>query len=126
MDGEEGEKHPYFGAFIMCVFGMKWYYLCLCHSRFLAKKMGMKYSRLCVADKLAIAITPPWIFIPMTRLTGELQEYMSHQNGRTPGAGRTPYEWHKAVRTYCKNWAYEHKDGKEDKWTGTNRDKIIK
>src|SRR5215472_14200778 len=62
MDGPEGELHPYIGAKIMgALFGKTWHDFCLYHSRFLAKRHGVQFSRLCVADKLSICITPAWL-----------------------------------------------------------------
>jgi hypothetical protein len=47
------------------------------HSRSYAKKYGMDFSKLCVADKLAIALTPAWLYIPLATLSGEIKEYMA-------------------------------------------------
>lgn len=52
-----------------------WYYEILLHSRFLSKQLNRKPSRLCYADKLAIALTPWWLYLPMVRATGEIKEY---------------------------------------------------
>lgn len=123
MDGAEGETHPATGAAIMAfLFGERWRNFTYYHSRFLAKRDGKPYSRLCVADKLAITLTPSWLYLPMTRASGELKEYMEAKGARTPAIGRTPLQWHKAVQDYCRAWAYEHKDCREDTWTGTKRD----
>ena len=105
LDGPEGERHPEFGAKVMSVFfdtiGQhnridvlqrdgnalfgSWSSFCLFHSRFLAKQAGMPYSRLCVADKLAIALTPAWLYLPMAWLSGELMEYMQGKGGKNTG-----------------------------------------
>lgn len=123
MDGPEGEEHPRLGANIMRrLFGQAWWEFCYCHSRFLSKRECKQFSRLCVADKLAIALTPSWIYIPAAILSGELSEYMSGQGARTPAGDRSPLEWHRAVRAYCAAWAKEHRGGAEDTWTGTRRD----
>src|SRR3989304_6702871 len=59
MDGPEGETHVEFGANIMGkFFGKEWKDFCLYHSRFYAKRDGAKFSRLCPADKLGVALTP--------------------------------------------------------------------
>ena len=126
LDGVEGEQHPEFGAKIMrAMFGKKWGDFCRYHSRFLAKKDGKRVSRLCLADKLAIALCPAWLYLPMARATGELNEYMKGQGARTPSLGRTPGEWYADVQAYCESWAYEHADCKDDTWTGTKRDLAI-
>lgn len=99
MDGPEGETHPELGATLMhrlfdtrdqfkvaglfnLVFGngdtwRHWNALTLYHSRFYAKKHGQKPSRLCAADKMATYLTPWWIYLPMVKLTGEIEEYMA-------------------------------------------------
>ena len=73
MDGTEGEDHVHLGANLMrCLFGQPWEEFTRCHSRFWAKRTERQFSRLCVADKLAFVITPLWLYLPMTRWTGEL------------------------------------------------------
>lgn len=147
MDGEEGEKHPYFGARVMhwlfdakkyhvddcdCEYCMwaeeynnEWYNFTLYHSRFLAKKNGKQYSKLCVADKLAICMTPSWLYIPMVTLTGEIKEYMKdfNRNGCEGKVGNK-YQWKKSVDEYVAKWVEEHKDMKEDTWTPKKREPI--
>ena len=86
MDGSEGEEHVHLGAKIMgLLFGDSWADFTLRHSRYWAKKHGVRVSRLCYADKLAFAITPGWLYLPMACATGELAEYM--QKSRTRQAG---------------------------------------
>lgn len=75
MDGYQGERHPYFGARIMKVFGTYWYLFTWRHSRFLCRQAKVKPSKLCWADKYAFVLTPWWLYIPMTRATGEIREY---------------------------------------------------
>lgn len=123
MDGPEGELHPYLGANIMkYLFGEWWYEFTLYHSRYLSKKNGKSYSRLCVADKLVTYYVPFWLFLPLTNLTGEIKEYMEGKSCRTPAGNRTQREWFSDIQRYSKEWVDEHKDLKEDKWTGTSRD----
>lgn len=153
MDGDEGELHPYLGARIMhylfdkrdsrwTIFskGEKfytskyWYNFSLFHSRFLAKKNGEHYSKLCVADKYAICLTPSWLYVPMATATGEIKEYMKdfeNSNYTSPtfeGKRKfdSRYEWHKAVKKYVKTWIDEHKDMKQDTWTPISRKPINK
>jgi hypothetical protein len=47
--------------------------------------MGLPVSRLCLADKLAFAMTPAWLYVPMARWTGELAEYMERSRDRQAG-----------------------------------------
>lgn len=146
MDGPEGETHPLLPARFMSwlfdrgkprfwrfvVDGVEYdlgfwgAFVCL-HSRFLAKRHGMPFSHLCVADKLALALTPPWLYLPMVRATGEIHEYMRLAEERTT-AGEPRYaaqgqhrgdqeRWYAQVQTYMKRWVEAHKDGQEDTWT---------
>lgn len=55
------------------------------HSRYWSQRLGLPVSRLCLADKLAFAITPAWLYIPMARWTGELAEYMDRLKERQAG-----------------------------------------
>lgn len=128
MDGDEGERHPYFGAKIMgFLFGKKWHDFTLYHSRFLAKKNNAQYSKLCVADKLAIATTPAWLYLPMVKLTGEVKEYMKdaerNSNGELKVQGSEKL-WKKGVDEYIRKWVDEHKEIKEDTWTTSDRTKL--
>lgn len=125
MDGDEGELHPYRGACVMgALFGKKWFDFTLYHSRFLSKKNGAQYSRLCVADKLAIAITPVWLYLPMVKATGEIKEYMKdaerNSNGELKIQG-SELAWYNGVRDYVRRWVNEHKEIKEDTWTTAAR-----
>jgi hypothetical protein len=91
MDGPEGERHVEFGAGLMGrLFGQEWADFCRYHSRFYAKRDGKPFSRLCVADKLALALTPAWLYLPMVRATGEIREYMQLAEIRT-AAGEPRY-----------------------------------
>jgi hypothetical protein len=127
MDGEEGEQHPIFGAKIMGkLFGPKWEEFTLLHSRFFAKKLKKRYSKLCVADKYAIVITPSWLYLPFVWLTGELHEYMGtnvekegYKYAEMGLDHSTPWAWHKSVKQYLQAWIDEHKDvDRDDTWTG--------
>ena len=147
MDGPEGEQHPLFGARLMgCWFDRChpdshlyipylvdpeqdtfWYNFTLCHSRYFAKAHRRPYSRLCVADKLAVAITPTWLYLPLVRLTGEIVEYMKLADQRReagevslhnrPMANCTPREWYRRMVNHCHLWALTHADGRHDTWT---------
>jgi len=128
MDGPEGETHPEWAARLLGrLFGPEWHDLCLLHSRFYARRLGRPFSRLCVADKLAIALTPWWLYLPMVRLTGEVAEYRQGLRGRTRARAaskgwehveeESDREWHRRVQNYCRRWAIEHHDGREDTWT---------
>jgi hypothetical protein len=143
MDGEEGEQHPEFGARVMHAlfdwgvetvlvpetfmitsvqrrWSREWYNFTRYHSRFLAKRDGMPYSRLCVADKLAISLTPAWLYLPLVRLTGEIHEYRKMADVSrysTTQKQESEAKWYAAVREYCWKWAWNHRDGIKDTWT---------
>lgn len=139
MDGEEGERHPYLGARIMSflfdkkvkilrtwldgsvyeitISGTAWYNFTLYHSRFLAKKNGERYSKLCVADKLAIYYTPSWLYLPMVKFTGEIKEYMKDMSRNSGGELKytsSPENWYRTIQFWVLDWVNEHKDLKED------------
>lgn len=128
MDGPEGAFHPYFAACLMGrLFGRKWHDFCLYHSRFIAKAAGKPFSRLCVADKLAVALEPWWLYLPRAILTGEIREYMALAKARTKAgepkfAGMNAYsdlrrQWFCDAQEYLRRWVSEHKDGRPDSWT---------
>lgn len=128
MDGPEGERHVELGARLMeWLFGKTWGDFCRYHSRFYAKRDGKPFSRLCVADKLAIVLTPHWLYLPMVNWTGEIDEYMALAQARTE-AGEPKYasmqlatsgqmQWYLDVQEYLRRWVAEHSDGREDTWT---------
>ena len=156
MDGEEGELHPYFGAKIMhklfdkiykhpnicdsciCDFCLSqykldceksnyWFNFTLYHSRFLAKKNNAQYSKLCVADKYAICLTPSWLYVPMTMISSEIYEYVSmskeNNNGLKASINKL-FAWHKGVKKHVEAWVMEHKEIKQDTWTPNKRTSI--
>lgn len=139
MDGPEGERHVELGASIIhWLFdkrygkrcrrqSLHWHNFCLYHSRFYAKRDGAHHSRLCVADKFAIVLTPVWLYLPMVRATGEIYEYMKLSEART-AAGEPKYaamklatsgqaKWYADVQEYLRRWVEEHRDGRADTWT---------
>lgn len=150
MDGQEGELHPYLGAKIMHIFDgwhrvfniwddgkaeyrwfrkKTWYRFTLYHSRFLAKKNGAHFSKLCVADKLAIVITPSWLYLPMVNATGEIKEYMKDAERNSNGAiavQNSQILWYNGVREYVRKWVDEHKDLRPDTWTQQDRQVVDK
>lgn len=151
MDGDEGERHPELGARLMlrlfdrrrwnplslicnALFGRyepgHWHDFVLYHSRFYAKADGEQPSALCMADKLAIALTPAWLYLPMVRATGEIHEYrkVAHDRGEAgerlePGTlSDREEEWYAAVQAYMRRYVEEHRDGKPDSWTVNMRE----
>lgn len=111
---------------------VSWYGFSFYHSRFMAKRYGEKPSRLCMADKLSVALEPWWLYLPRVYLSGELWEYMAMAGGKNnskyKGEPNNKYVkeqlgngtirgWFNAMTSYCRDWAYEHADGREDTWT---------
>lgn len=131
LDGPEGETHPELGAKIMgycfdppylepAAESTRWHDFTVLHSRYYAKKMGRDYSRLCVADKLATAMTWPWLYLPMVKATGEIREYMAHgkaaasRPSHLSDSERAQLDlgderaWFAGVQSYLRRWAMEH------------------
>ena len=105
MDGDEGEVHPEWAAkeafHLFDDSGknkyLTYYTLCLLHSRFYAKKLNSKPSKLCWADKLGTSLMPAWLWVFLSGLSGEQQEYMDNQRYEVHGH-TCPYEFFKAYR----------------------------
>ena len=96
-----------------CQLRFYWQDFCLYHSRFYAKRDGKLFSRLCVADKLAIVLTPSWLYLPLARASGELQEAMGLTTTRYAAMNLPsddPREWHRNVKTYLRKWVEENKE----------------
>lgn len=130
MDSAEGERHVEWGATVMARwFGAEWGTFCLLHSRYYAKKHGLPFSRLCVADKLAIALEPWWFYLPRVIASGEIKEYLAYARGQADTAhgdsaesdyakqSATARGWHTAMCNYLVAWVAEHRDGRQDTWT---------
>lgn len=141
MDGPEGESHVHLGAKIMSLFDKKhdrlgliltsqlipyrdwkgenetWHNFTFYHSRFMAKRYGHQFSKLCVADKLAVSLEPVWLYLPRVIATGEVNEYMDlHQDPKSKYGGEcegkpatSRIDWCKRMQSFCRNWAYENR-----------------
>ena len=127
MDGPEGETHVELGAKIMSIFGKQWAEFSMYHSRYYAKKFGAQPSKLCFADKLSFTVTPRWIYLPMVNATGEIHEYLRNAK-KAETEHWKPVEgqkiWHNQLCEYMTKWVEEHKDGRADTWTNSNRHAI--
>jgi hypothetical protein len=119
MDGPEGETHPEWACQVLNRwFGAPWGQFSLTHSRFYSKKMNMRVSHLCYADKLAIVYIPAWLMLPMVAATGEVKEYMKDSQRQNAVTGHPDSAaWLRDVKAYVIKWVDEHKDGKDDTWT---------
>lgn len=108
MDGKEGKEHPYWaGDFMTRWFGPKWGRLCWFHSRSTAKRHYQDPSKLCAADKMVTSLTPAWLYLPLVRATGELEEYMGQWNGSfvTDSENLTPEQWFELLGKRTRAWA---------------------
>jgi hypothetical protein len=129
MEGPEGQRHVVLGGRIMgWLFGSEWRDFTLCHSRHWAESVGKRYSKLCLADKLAFVLTPAWLYLPMARLSGELREYMRVSSERQLGGRVSNFElsmlkshnsqvWLEGLKLYTRRWIERHRDGFRDRWT---------
>ena len=123
MDGERGELHPWWAGRIAkrwfpgwppglvpynCGRADAWLNFLVNHSRFLAKQRGCAPSLLCWADKLAFALQPWWLYLPLARLTGELDHYLRDAAPRYGMAEKlTARTWHRACIAKQARIAYE-------------------
>jgi hypothetical protein len=110
MDGELGQSHPEFGAWLA---GRLVYYyarlrgrnklyaecverhyreVSLFHSRFYAARHNAHVSILFMPDKLCVLFEPCWFYLLRARLSGEVYEYVANAGNRFPGK-RTPANW---------------------------------
>jgi hypothetical protein len=149
MDGDEGEEHPLLGARIMSklfdgkkmdgktwangetymtnykgVWMGSWGLFSLLHSRFLAKKLSLPFSPLCVADKLTIVTTPRRLYLASIRLTGEIEEYMAGVADKYRNERRradTVLNWYNDMCAYLTKWVAAHKDLGADTMTTDGR-----
>lgn len=155
MDGPEGETHVVGGARLMKkfvewhypranyyrhlspgemenrvrVYSNYWYGMCLYHSRYYAKAHSVRPSQLCMADKLAPALEPWWLYLPRTKASGELAEYMENAKKRAASNEALTLDekidllsgderrWFRGFTQYMRRYVREYKDGGEDTWT---------
>ena len=100
-----------------------WHDLVLYHSRFYAKQDSHEPSRLCVADKMLIAIEPWWLYLPRVWLSGELALYRQTASDRREGAHEDPSlsakEWWVLLQAYMREWVEANRDGGPDTMTPT-------
>lgn len=102
MDGAQGQRHPELGGRIMAsLFGKKWGDFTRLHSRYYAQLESREVSPLCAADKLATTLVPIWIYLPMVRISGELEEYLALARRANFYLGNDPSEW---FRLLCDHW----------------------
>lgn len=143
IDGESGKGHPHFGALLvhrLCdrtkqetislstletlnlnertlsyeLKTAEWLDFCLYHSRYSAEKDSVPVSRLCIADKLATALVPTWLFIFLATISGEMRELevraRDKDSGYVPSLGMSKYRWINNTRKKFREWVAENKD----------------
>jgi hypothetical protein len=108
--------------------GMTWHDFTLFHSRFIAKQYHSPFSRLCIADKLAICLVPRWLYLLCARATGEIHEYKNAAKSRSlvgsPGGQydarsallESDASWHTVLVAFMRQWVNEHRDQFYDQW----------
>ncbi len=142
MDGAEGEQHVWLGSKIMSSLfdravdrtlagrlsrfcnrvwgyrpeGQSWAHFCLFHSRSFAKRRNQPVSRLCVADKLAFAVTPRWLYLPMVTWTEEIREYLENAqrcqtewSEHAKGIWQDSKAWHRSLRIELLRWVAQYR-----------------
>jgi hypothetical protein len=76
---------------------------------------GRTISRLCLADKMAFVLTPAWLYLPMAKASGELQEYMDRSREQKQLASYSgeelhlirserPVEWLTGLQMFTNRW----------------------
>jgi hypothetical protein len=115
IDGPEGKFHPYHGGILMGEYGEGWFEFTAYHSRSFAKWCGSEPSKLCAPDKLASALVPRWLYILMTTLSGEIEEFMDHAAKADPskvpmalrigGLVRDKKLWHRGAMQHLREAA---------------------
>lgn len=99
MDGPKGSEHTRLGADIANrLFGIKYYSLCVWHSRHYAETYGREPSKLCWPDKVSMLYEPEWFYLLRARLSGEIHEYRKNAIGHLP-LSASDREWLRWLRT---------------------------
>jgi hypothetical protein len=93
---------------------------------------GQPYSKLCPADKLAVALTPTWLYLFCGALSKELPEFMKvtytafeqgdlNVTASWANAARVGdhERWLAGLKAYLKAWAFSNAYPKENVWTAS-------
>jgi hypothetical protein len=111
IDGIEGERHPAWAAAWAYKhfdysrkgihFSFKYRDLCAGHSVSFARKYYYPISRLCLPDKVGVALMPIPLMVLLGKLTGETREYRScPKYAHTDYEKITDGEYYQALRDY--------------------------
>jgi hypothetical protein len=121
IDGPEGDLHPALGGRIMDRFGKCWGDMARGHSRYYSRHASIPLSKLCAADKLASGAWWPWLYVLLSSLSGEIEEYMrltDRSNGESKYVLYDPeypqhdrIAWYREVAAYLRTWAYKAAPG---------------
>jgi len=106
MEGEEGSDHSVWaGEVLLHTFGwLKEAEECYHHSRFFAKRVAAKPSRLCWADKIGTASYPTSLWVLLTKLSGEAAEYINDPKYEVHyGVGESPWLFFRRYKEYAKS-----------------------
>jgi hypothetical protein len=108
MDGEFGEQHPVrSAALLLKIFGTSEGSIeaadeILGHSRRLCARWGIGPSKLCAADKMALAFECRWFYLLRVRLSGEIEEYKANAvNSLSLPPEVTDRQWFDWARAKC-------------------------
>lgn len=125
VEGSGSERHVEPGARLVGLLcGNAFADECRRHSRQWCLRNERPISRLCLADKMAFALMPPWLYLPMANWSGELAEYMARSMERqgedhhafnsdeSDGlASDDPSIWLRALQTYTGRWVLRAQSG---------------
>lgn len=127
LDG--GTRRYWYPRTVLPVRAGLWHDFTLLHSRYYAKSLGAPFSRLCVADKYSICVTPWWVYKILGNLSGEIHEYLDNAVRRSRDneavrpeeraqlTSKRQREWFIGLQAYMRRWCEEHRDGRPDTWT---------
>lgn len=108
LDGEQGEFHPLWAAGRVRGWGKYYYDFVAYHSRFMAGKHAEQISRLCLPDKVGVALYPVWLWALLAHLSGEWQEYRALKKYNDGLDRQSARGFFKGYQRLAKLWAETH------------------
>ncbi|HRU04993.1 MAG TPA: hypothetical protein P5137_04360 [Candidatus Brocadiia bacterium] len=110
MDGDDGAGHPLRCTWWLLILGLRrTAELVEGHSRFACARHGIPMSRLFWADKLGTALMPAWLWVLLSRASGELAEYLANTAFEIHG-DVTPTEFFWRYRGFVRHLLATSKD----------------